>query len=194
MAAANLGVFIALMHWDVPGFGDWNSVIGSLTRSYPAGLALILVGIINAQLSADAKARVIFTRWRDPLPGSRAFSIYMHRDPRTDVAHLSALFAPFPTDPKQQNARWYALYKSVDKDPSVVQVHREFLFARDYGCLALLMLLALAPLAFVATPSRTIAIAYSVALLVQFLLVSRAARHHGERFVTTVLALKAAGR
>jgi hypothetical protein len=38
---------------------------------------------------------------------------------------------PLPTDPRQQNALWYILYKSVGDDPSVSQLHREFLSARD---------------------------------------------------------------
>ena len=194
VVAANFVAFAAVIHWRETGFADWKSLIAAVTQSVPAGFAVIMVGVVNAQLSADTKARVIFLRWHNPLPASRAFSFYATRDSRIDLERLTYLFGPFPTDPQQQNAKWYALYKSVEPDPSVSQVHREFLFTRDYGCLSLLIGLVLGSLAFFSASSRAVAIAYGVVLLVQFLLVSRAARQHGERFVTTVLALKAAGK
>jgi hypothetical protein len=194
VALANFVAFVAVSHWKEPGFSDWGSLVAAVSKSLPAGFGVVLVGIANAQLSANAKARVIFMRWHDPLPASRAFSVYATRDSRIDLGRLKHLFGPFPTDPKQQNAKWYGLYKSVEHDLSVAQVHREFLFTRDYGCLALFMGLVLGPLAFLSTSSRRVAIAYCTVLLVQFLLVSRAARQHGERFVTTVLALKAADK
>jgi hypothetical protein len=194
IAAANFVLFVALLHWNAWNFREWESLTAEARRAIPTGVALIFIGIINAQLSADSKARVIFARWRDPLPGSRAFTTYLNKDPRINVARLAEAFGPLPTDPREQNAKWYALYKSVETDPAVVHVHREFLFARDYACISALMLLVLTPLAIGVFPSRRIAITYGVILLAQFLLVARAGRHHGARFVTTVLALKGAGR
>jgi hypothetical protein len=190
---ANLGLFVAFLHWNDWTFSNWESLTAEIQRGLPAGLALILVGIVSAQLSADTKARLVFGRWRNPLPGSRAFTTYLSQDPRINVARLSETYGPFPTDPRQQNAKWYALYKSVESDPSVVQVHREFLFARDYACLSAMMLIVLIPIAFPVFPSRAIAMTYGAILLAQLLLVARAARHHGVRFVTTVLAIKGAG-
>ena len=73
------------------------------------------------------------------------------------------------------------------------QVHREFLFTRDYACLALMMVLVLAPLSFVEAPSFKTALTYTGLLIVQFALVVRAARRHGVQLVRTVLALKSAG-
>jgi hypothetical protein len=193
VVTTNLGLFLGILNWKGPGLADWAAISGGILRSLPAGLGVILIGIINAQLTADTKARIVFARWHNPLPGSRAFSHYLTRDPRIDVPRLSERFGPFPTDPKEQNAKWYGLYKSVENDPAVAQVHREYLFSRDYTCLAVLMFVVLTPLAFVMFPFLRLAAAYAFVLLVQFLLVSRAARHHGSRFVTTVLAIKASG-
>ncbi|MCH9052754.1 MAG: hypothetical protein IIA72_17055 [Proteobacteria bacterium] len=191
---ANLAVFYAAVKTDAIIGGAWLDVARSLTEALPAGLGLVLIGIVNAQLSADAKARIVFFRWQNPLPGSHAFTHYSATDPRIDLGFLEEAHGPLPTDPRQQNALWYKLYKSVEKDASVMQVHREFLFARDYTCLALMMAILLGGAGLVQIPSSGTALSYLGVLVVQFLLAGRAARNHGRRFVTTVLALKGAGR
>lgn len=194
IALGNIAVFILLIHGDLAQITDWGSIATSLRRSVPAGLALIVVGIVNAQLSADMKARIVFGRWRHPLPASEAFSRYARSDDRIDCATLERLFGPFPSSPKEQSALWYRLYKSVDTDHSVNQVHREYLFTRDYTCIALMLVLAFGPLGVIKIVPLTTAITYWALLAIQFVLVALAARNHGRRFVTTVLALKSAGK
>ena len=56
--------------------------------------------------------------------------------------------------------------------------------------MALLMLVVLGIAGFVFAPSLTTALGYSALLMAQFGLAGQAARNHGNRFVTTVLALK----
>lgn len=194
IALGNIAVFILLVHGEPAQIADWGGMVTALRRSVPAGLALILVGIVNAQLSADMKARIVFGRWRHPLPGCEAFTRYARNDDRIDLAALERLFGPFPIAPKEQSALWYRLYKSVDTDPSVTQVHREYLFTRDYTCIALMLVLGFGPLGVIKIVSFTTAITYSALIVMQFLVVARAARNHGRRFVTTVLALKSAGK
>ena len=48
----------------------------------PVGIALVVTTVLNGLLSADVKAKLVFLRWRDPLPGHRAFSRYAKSDPR----------------------------------------------------------------------------------------------------------------
>ena len=191
---ANFAAFVAVTQSTDLRAVDWSSLTAALTRASPAGMALILVGIVNAQLGAEAKARVVFLRWRNPLPGSEAFTRHAREDHRVNVGALEGAFGPLPTSPREQNALWYRLFKSVEDHLSVRQVHREFLFTRDYACLALLMLLVLAPLSIAEAPSIKAAMTYSGLLTLQFALVVRAARHHGVRLVRTVLALKGAGQ
>jgi hypothetical protein len=183
----NLALFLALLNGTV---ADWTSLSSTLLRALPAGVGVALIGVLNAQFTAETKARLVFMRWRNPLPASRAFSHYVHQDPRINLRRLAEIIGPFPTDPKEQNARWYGLYTSLKDDPSVIQVHREYLFTRDYACLAAMMFVLLTPLGFFTFPAWRLALAFLGAVLIQFLLASRAARHHGIRFVTTVLALK----
>jgi len=80
----------------------------------------------------------------------------------------------------------------MEDDSAVKQVHKSYLFTRDYSVFAVMLLLVLGPLAFFQFQSSTIALIYVGVLLLQFGLAVRAARVHGCRFVTTVLARKSA--
>jgi hypothetical protein len=158
----------------------------------PVGLATVVTTIANGLLSADMKARFVFLRWHDALPGNRAFSRYAHRDPRIDQARLAQLIDinSLPT-PEAENAAWYRLYKEVHSDPSVQQVHREFLLLRDCAGLAALFLIGFGAVAlFTVHPPKVLAI-YCALLIAQFVLARHSAATYGIRFVTTVLALKA---
>lgn len=193
LMAANLAVFYGVVQHDALVGADWVELAGRLGETVPAAVALALTGVLNALLSPEAKARIVFFRWRDPLPGAEAFTRHAQDDPRVDLAALQTACGPLPVTPREQNALWYRLYKSVEADPSVTQVHRAFLFTRDYACLGLCMCVVLGVAGFVQIPSTRTALGYFALLVAQFLLARRAARNHGVRFVTTVLALKSAG-
>ena len=159
----------------------------------PAGATLVLVGLLNAQLSDQTKARLVFWRWSNPLPGSKAFTKWGPSDDRIDMGAIDRRFGSLPKDPVQQNKLWYRLYRTVADETAVLQVHREFLLARDIACLALIMAIVLVPSAFLLMPPAT-AVIYTCVLFGEYLFATRAARVHGARFVCTVLALKGAGK
>lgn len=191
--AANLALFYGVVQHDAILAGDWAAAARQIGDVIPTGIGIALTGLLNAQLSAEAKARVVFLRWHDPLPGSEAFTKHVHSDPRVDLAAIERLCGPLPTAPRDQNALWYKMYKSVSSEPAVNQVHRAFLFTRDYACLAVFAFAILGVAGFMQIPSRATAFGFLALLAAQFLLARRAARNHGVRFVTTVLALKSAG-
>jgi hypothetical protein len=89
-----------------------------------------------------------------------------------------------------QNALWYRLYKTVADDPAISQVHRRYLFTRDYAAGSVLLFITLGLAGFWAIPSRATAAVYAGLLLLQYLLTRQAAKNHGIRFVTSVLAIK----
>ena len=190
--AGNLALFYMALNADSVGAAEWAELARGSLKALPAGLGLALIGIVNALLSADMKARLVFWRWNDPLPGARAFSHYAKRDSRINLDKLKQAHGPFPRSPREQNAVWYGFYRSVASEPAVTQVHRGYLFARDYTGISLLLILVLGGLAAYQMPAAT-AGRYIAFLIVQFLIVGLAARHLGCRFVTTVLALKGAG-
>ncbi|TXH35606.1 MAG: hypothetical protein E6Q98_15030 [Rhodospirillaceae bacterium] len=188
----NVIVYYLAVKTDALLSADYATIYKSVSEGVPAGLLLILTSIVNAQISPANKARIVFMRWDNPLPGSYAFTKYAHEDPRVDVSALEKKYNPLPTDPKDQNRLWYKLYKTVEDEAAVLQVHREYLFSRDYNGIALLMLIGLGAAGFYQIPSLKTASLYLLALLIQFLLTGQAARHHGKRFVTSVLARCAA--
>jgi len=172
---------------------EWSDAFSRVRTMVPAGLGLILVGVLNSQLGPNIKARIIFTRWHDPLPGSRAFSELAPADPRIDLIALEGKLGKFPTEPMDQNRTWYRLYKSVGNDPIVLGIHKDYLFFRDYGVGAVAMFIALSPIAVYLTVHWQSAAIYILLLALQMVFVVRAARERGARFVTTVLAIVSSG-
>jgi hypothetical protein len=144
--------------------------------------------VLNGVLGDLAKARVVFWRWRNPLPGCRAFSVIMLADPRIDVARLRFRLSPIPSDPKEQNAAWYHLYKAHADKQTISEAHRAYLLTRDMAALALLFAVAFSTGAFITAIGWKLATLYSVALVAQYTLIATSARNYGNRFVANVLA------
>lgn len=190
---ANVAVFYLVVKTGALTAHGVDELVKNWKSALPSGATFVLTSVLNEFLSTSAKARIVFWRWKDPLPGSQAFTKYAQVDPRVDIAELSAKFGPLPTKPHDQNALWYKLYKSVGGDAAVQEIHRNFLFTRDYATASLLLLLVLGGLGFWLIPSVLTASLYCLAMLAQYLLTRQAAKNHGVRFVTTVLAIKSAG-
>jgi hypothetical protein len=190
--AANLALYVAFSRWSAIFTGDWAALGAGWVAAVPAGLGLIMVSVLNAQTDAIMKARLVFMRWRNPLPASEAFTRWGPADPRVDMAALATKFGPLPSDPKAQNALWYRLYKSVEDAPAIEHAHREYLFTRDFHFLAALMLIGLGILAVATFVGVGKTLLYLAILAAQFLMTGQAARNHGRRLVCTVLARKAA--
>jgi hypothetical protein len=158
----------------------------------PIGIALVISTVLNGFLSADNKARLVFLRWRNPLPGHRVFSEYAVSDPRIDLAELFKIHGgDLPFDPVEQNRVWYRMFKSIEKEPAINQAHRDFLLLRDYTGLSFLFFLFLGAAGLCAIPSAKVGATYLVVLALQYVVVRQAASNCGIRFATTVLALKA---
>jgi hypothetical protein len=172
--------------------GGLRAMFTDATTLLPIGFALVISTVLNGVLSAEDKARLVFLRWRNALPGHRAFSEYAASDPRIDLAALTQLHgSAFPSDPIDQNRAWYRIYKSVEKEPSVYQVHRDFLLLRDYTGLCVLLIVFYGAAGLYAIPSAKIGLLYLVLLILQYVVVRQAASNCGIRFVTTTLAQKA---
>ncbi len=158
----------------------------SLTTLLPVP-ALILCSLI----SSDHKAILVFWRFQHPLPGARAFSVHAPADPRIDLEKLKKNVGDFPTAEREQNSKWYGLYKQVDSDSSVVDSHKNYLLFRDIAAMSLLLVPAL-PLAMYLNGVDSARISISaVWFLGQYLITAFAARTTGIRFVQNVLAVHA---
>ncbi len=187
--AFNLLLGYSVFNNEAIKIADAKELLSNITDIFPLGLGIALAGIINHLLSSDMKSRIVFTKWVNPLPGCRAFSIYGPKDDRVNMDRLETSFGPLPTDPKKQNVFWYELYQSIQNDLRVAGIQKQFLFARDYTCFALLLLLIFGIGSFFLVSTST-ALIYISILTIQLLITWIAARNLGIRFCTTVLAIK----
>ena len=162
-----------------------------LADQYWLKAILIPVLIFSSLISADHKAILVFWRCKHPLPGSRAFSVHAPADHRIDLTKLKKNVGEFPVGERDQNAKWYGLYKQVDSDPSVVDSHKNYLLFRDIAAMSLLLVPIVPAVMYFSgldTPRILISTAW---FLGQYLVAAFAARTTGIRFVQNVLAVHA---
>jgi hypothetical protein len=186
--AANLALYYGLIKGLTLAEIRPDTALTHVAALLPSGLAVALCGIINAQLTALQKARIVFLRWNDPLPGSRAFSRYAASDPRVDMRAVQEKWAPLPNDAHKQNALWYRIYQQEKETQAVRHLNRNWLFARDYACICALLLFALGSIGIFQMPSVVSWSIFMTIVFAQLLLARRSAVHHAERLVTTVIA------
>ena len=156
-------------------------------------LPVIILLIINV-LPANVKAMLVYWKPLNSLPGSEAFTKYAPADPRIDMVSLKRNVGALPTDPREQNAKWYKLYKKVETHMEVASAQKDFLMYRDMAVLSLFLLL-LVPLGLYLNGVGIGPLLVSGGLFfVQYILTAISARHAGVRFVCNVLALHSAKR
>ena len=191
--AVNTLLFCAVVRANAVRLDDVRSIFTEPQDLMPVGLAVLISTVLNGLLTADTKARLVFLRWRHALPGHRAFTEYALSDPRVDPNILKQnLGGALPVDPVEQNRTWYRLYKSVEKEPAVAQVHRDFLLLRDYAGLSVLFIIVNIFVGLYVISSWKVLGSYLLVLLAQYAVVRQAASHYGVRMVTSVLAQVAA--
>lgn len=188
----NAAAYILFLRSDALSVADFGRVFEDLRELVPGILAPAVLAVVNGLVSPKTKARIVYWRWSDPLPGCRAFTKHGPADHRVDLARLARHMGEIPAEGREQNATWYRLYQTVKSDPAVRQGHRDYLFTRDYAALSLLMLFGLGGMALYQFDSWPRAMLYVACLAGQYLVVRHVAAGYGVSFVTTVLAVKAA--
>lgn len=186
--AVNLAIYYALVMGISLTRLRVDTMVAHLSGLLPGGLAVALCGILNSQLTALQKARLVFLRWNDPLPGCRAFSHHVVRDPRIDMKAVQAKWSPLPNDAHAQNALWYRIYQQEQGAQAIDHLNKSWLFARDYACMSVLLLVALGTLGVFQMPDPQSWCVFMGIVFVQFLLARRSAVLHAERLITTVVA------
>jgi hypothetical protein len=195
LKAANQKWLVSLAAFDVavvllfvaPSLIDTSTL--ALLRASAAASLPIFVLLLTGVLSHEVKARIVFWKMTNPLPGSAAFTKYGPADARIDMKALAKNVGELPSEPSEQNAKWYKLYRQVSEDAAVAHAHKLYLMYRDMAAVSLL-LMPLVPAALWsagATPaSRWIA---GGLFALQYLVCAVSARHSGARFVCNVLAV-----
>lgn len=165
-----------------------------LYRALGAAVLPIVVLLLMNVLSSNFKAMLVYWKPYDWLPGCEAFSKYGPADHRVDMVQLKKNVGAWAEEPKEQNSKWYKLYKQVETVPEVAYAQKDFLMYRDMAVLSL-PLIVLAPLGLYVAEASTKALWIAAGLfLVQYLLTAISARNAGERFVCNVLAVHSAKR
>ncbi|MEL6458569.1 MAG: hypothetical protein AAFQ91_10020 [Cyanobacteria bacterium J06621_15] len=166
-----------------------ESILEKLLTSAPLLLvSSIFAQVINGQLSPNFKAILVFWRIKEPLPGCRAFSYFMDKDPRIDPNILKTKFGNLPSDPTEQNRLWYKIYKKHESKTAVEDAHQKFILTRDLAGFSFLFLVVMGFAAYFLLPNLHSWIIYTSVLILMFLINSMAARNYGIKFVNNVLA------
>jgi hypothetical protein len=189
-ALANVVAYIVASRLSSGSQWDAAALFQIAQSTATASLAALAVGVLDAQVSPITKARLVFLKWHNPLPGSRAFSEFARADPRVNLHKLRAKYGPLPRTPSSQNRLWYSIFKSVEADLSVSGAHREYLLMRDYAFMALAILVIGSVAAAIEFASPLTISAYIAILVLQVAVTLRAANTNGKCLVATVLALK----
>lgn len=188
-AGINVAVFLSLVvsrHFDSASIAhSWSQVTaknGIIAVSIPL-ITIILAGLLND----ISKARLVFWKWRHPLPGTRVFSDLISTDSRIDLTALKKEIGRFPRAPQEQNALWYKLYRKHKMTRSVWESHKVYLLTRDMSTVAAIAaLLFLVGVATAGVDLRTTLIYFCI-LVMQYVLVAKAAHNYGNRFVLNVV-------
>jgi hypothetical protein len=147
--------------------------------------SLILLGLINP----NWRDRLVHWRWKDPLPGCRAFTRIGPASGHVDMARLEEAFGSLPTKDAEQNRLFYRIYRDHRDDVGVLDAHGRYLAARDIGTITAMVMLVLPWLAWWASGNGLRALAYGLALVAVYGCCALAAQNYALRMVQHVLAL-----
>ena len=167
--------------------------LGVLTKllAVPAVLALI-IGILGWAMPKMFKETMIFWRVHNCLPSGRAFSTIALRDPRVDRRRLTDRYGELPSQPAEQTALWYRLYKRNAEDPAVEDAHCAYLRYREMVALiASVMICFLIAVVWVHPSIRTLVVG-ALVIVAEYLVLVLAARNAATHFVANVLAIESA--
>jgi hypothetical protein len=177
---------------------DGATTSGVLGRCALTGLTAALLGglvfLLKRCLDDDAKARLVFWRFRGPpYPAAAAFTEWIHNDPRVDAHVIAAKYDPLPVDPEAQNALWDRLFWMNERASGVEDAHWCYVLARDL--VANWLSFGLCALIFVFWgPSHIVTKAlFAVASIVIAVFLIRTARHFGILLVKNVLVAECRG-
>lgn len=165
----------------------WNQlgVMRGLAVTVLPVVVLLLIGL----LSHHVKAILVYWRIKNPMPACEAFTRHGPGDIRIDMAALKKIVGELPTDPTEQNRKWFKLYKMVGDDKAVVEAHKMYLMYRDMAAMSL-PLIVLVPIGLYFGGATTSALWIAVLFFgMQLAVCSMAARNSGTRLVCTVLSV-----
>jgi hypothetical protein len=160
-------------------------------RAGAASLLPVVVCLLIGVVPDNIKAALVYWRIRHVMPGSHAFTHHAAADLRINMAGLKRNVGALPTDPTEQNAKWYELYRLVNSAAAVMKANRSYLLYRDMAAMSF-MLAFLTPLALrLCGAASTTLVMSALIFAAQYAITAVAANHAGIRLVRNVLAIHA---
>lgn len=186
---ASLDVLIVLV-FVAPEFlkdTSWSTV--AVMRGMVTALLPVIVLLLTGMLSHETKAKLVYWKLKNPYPGCEAFTRHGSADARIDMVALKRNVGELPTNPDEQNKKWFKLYKMVGDDRAVIEAHKLYLMYRDMAAMSV-PLIALVPAGLYLLNAPPSALWMTAAFFAaQFLLSCFGARNSGTRFVCNVLSI-----
>lgn len=150
--------------------------------------AAILIIVLEGIFKNSVKEFLVFWKFKNRLPGHRAFSHIGPNDPRIDMERVKRLFPhEIPVDPKEQNNEWFRLYRQYQDELQVFHSHKVFLLTRDLSSFTVVFIPVAILGHFLLGSKPQMFVYHLLILVVLFVLISLSARHYGERFVANIL-------
>lgn len=147
-----------------------------------------LIIILNGILPSNAKAVLVYFRLKHVLPGHRAFTKLVYKDPRIDTDRLFTLIGYKPVLPSDQNKTWYSIYKKFESVTFISESHRVFLLTRDLSALSFLFI----PIGLLVLVINSISfdkiLVFIIISIMQYFIIAIVASNYGKRFALNVLA------
>ena len=191
----NLAAFAVVTYIGLDGVSGAIQWVQSNWESLSAvGLGVVVTTIVSNLISPQLKAVLVFWQWPNPLPGHRAFTRYLGKDPRIDPHRLQEKVGDLPSDPSEQNRLWYRIYRTHESEPSVMGAHRDFLLTRDITWLSFAMFILFALGSSFLGESELQTVWYPTFLASQYVMASIAAKRNGIRLVLNVLAIESSAK
>lgn len=153
-----------------------------------ASLSPLVVFVLSGIVSADLKSILVFWRFKNVLPGHRAFTNLGPKDARIDMNKVEQVIGNIPEEPKDQNSVWYKYYKKYQDCLIVKTSHKHYLLSRDLTGMTLVMIIVLPWSILFVSKHWITAVSYFSVMAGHYLVLALVAQNYGERFVCNVLA------
>lgn len=189
----NLKFLVALLATDVGlafagfriGVDDGWTLLGK--HGFVLSAVPLVAVLLGSFIPSDWKAKLVYWRWKDVLPGHRAFTVHGAADERYQIEDLRNALGALPSAAKEQNSVWYKLLKQHESQAEVGDTHQRFLLFRDAAAMSVMFAIVWMAAALIVREAP-----YWVVLGIfvgQYGLCAIAARNTGVRLVQNVLAI-----
>jgi len=149
----------------------------------------LLLIVLNGILSSRLKVFMVFWRWKNGLPGCRAFSRYIHSDPRINTDSLCNKHGELLSDPVKQNNLWYSFLDKHKENIIVKDSHKAYLLTRDMTAISSVFMLGIVVI-ILSGAEIQIKLLSSIYYVMQYLILMLVARNYGKRFTCNVLTIE----